>query len=63
MPKKPTWNDIDNVYELIGFFLFVLKLHWWKVVVVLFTLGIMATGFTCTYKDFHVEKTPIKASH
>jgi hypothetical protein len=43
----------DNKYELVGF---LIKKHWWKVVIIIFASGIMATGFKCTWKGNTIEK-------
>ncbi len=58
MVKKKTaeWNDIDNKYELAGY---LIKKHWWKVVIILLASGIMITGFTCNWKDISITKDPI----
>lgn len=54
--KNAEWNDIDNKYELAGY---LIKKHWWKVVIILLASGIMITGFTCNWKDISIIKDPI----
>lgn len=54
--EEPTWNDIDNKYELIAY---LIKKHWWKVILILVTTGVMVTGFTCGWKDITIQKDPI----
>lgn len=54
--EEPTWNDIDNKYELIAY---SIKKHWWKVILTLVTTGVMVTGFTCNWKDISITKDPI----
>lgn len=53
---EPTWNDIDNKYELIAF---LIKKLWWKLAIILIVAGVMITGFTCDWKDIKIQKDPI----
>jgi hypothetical protein len=54
--KNPEWNEIDNKYELIAY---LIKRHWWKVVIIIITAGVMVTGFTCGWQDISIKKDPI----
>lgn len=52
--KKP-----QNKYELIAY---LIRAHWWKVLLLILVSGIVATGFTCGYKDIQVHKDPLYRS-
>lgn len=54
--KNPEWNEIDNKYELVAY---LIKRHWWKIVIIIITAGVMVTGFTCGWKDISIKKDPI----
>ena len=43
--KKADYENIDNKWELVAY---VIKKHWWKVLIILMCGGLVATGFTVT---------------
>ena len=60
MKKNPSWNDIENIYELIGYVIYLIKNNFWKFVILFLALGISIAGFNCDFKNLTFSKESIK---
>ena len=49
-------DDIDNKWELGAY---MIK-NWWKVLILIFAVGIFVTGFTCDFKNKTFTKNPVQ---
>ena len=64
--KETDWNDIDNVFELIGFLVTKILANWQKVLLVILTIGVvlllLLPHYECSYngKDFKKGSVKIK---
>ena len=56
--EKPSWNDVDNPWELIAYIIDSMKNHWWKFLSILVAL-ILLTGFSCDWKNKIFTKDPV----
>ena len=52
-------KQFNNKYELIAY---LIRMHWWKVLLLILVSGLVATGFHCDYKDLKIHKDPIYRS-
>ena len=57
---KPTWNDIEGVWEALGFFLDKFIKHFWKFMALLLAVFLIVGGFKCDLKNLIFTKEQIK---
>jgi hypothetical protein len=54
--RKDSDNLPDDKYELAAY---IIRRHWWKAILIIFSIGIMVTGFKCKWGDKEIEKDAI----
>ena len=54
--KKADYENIDNKFELAAY---VIKKHWWKLVIIFLAVGIAVSGFSFNCGKNKIVKDPV----